>query len=100
MPILNRSSGISIYYEIIDDTNKTGEFCVLLGGLTRDHTVWRKMIPYLRQNYQILVIDNRDAGQSTSLNQEYEIADMAEDVAYLIKKLNISPAHIIGHSMG
>lgn len=100
MSIFNRSNGISLYYEIIDDTNKTGDICLLLGGLTRDHSIWRKVVPYLRKDYQIMVLDNRDSGQSTSANHEYAISDLAEDVADLIKALNFSPAHIIGHSLG
>ncbi len=100
MPIFNRSNGISIYYELIDETNNTGELCILIGGLTRDTSVWRKMIPLLKNDYQIIVLDNRDAGQSTAVNNAYDITDMAEDVADLMRGLQLSPAHIIGHSMG
>jgi pimeloyl-ACP methyl ester carboxylesterase len=100
MSIFKRSNGISLYYEIIDDTNKTGDICLLLGGLTRDHSIWRKVVPYLRKDYRIIVLDNRDSGKSTSANHEYEVSDLAEDVADLISGIHPFPVHIVGHSMG
>ncbi|MCE3238719.1 MAG: alpha/beta hydrolase fold protein [Gammaproteobacteria bacterium] len=100
MPVFNRSNGTSLYYEIINDTNRTGDTCLLLGGLTRDCSIWRKVVPSLRKDYQVILLDNRDAGQSTSADREYEISDLAEDVAELIRGMHFCPAHIIGHSMG
>lgn len=100
MPIFRRKNDVSIYYEHIDETHQLGEVVVLLGGLTRDHTIWRKLVPMLKENYQLIVLDNRDAGQSSTLNGEYGIADMADDVADLLKHLELQPYHIIGHSMG
>lgn len=100
MTVFNRSNGISLYYEIIDDTNKTGDICLLLGGLTRDHSIWRKVVPYLRKDYQVIILDNRDSGQSTSVNNEYAISDLAEDIADLISGIHSFPVHMIGHSLG
>jgi pimeloyl-ACP methyl ester carboxylesterase len=100
MTIFSRLNGISLYYEIIDDTHSTGDICLLLGGLTRDHSIWRKVIPHLRKEYQVIIVDNRDSGQSTATPYEYEISDLAEDVADLISKIDSSPVHILGHSMG
>ncbi|MFN7096174.1 MAG: alpha/beta fold hydrolase [Gammaproteobacteria bacterium] len=98
MPIFTRQNGISIYYEVTD--NISGKTCLLLGGLTRDHTIWRKMIPKLSLNYKVIAIDNRDAGQSTTINDKYSIADLAEDIADLLQGLELAPLHVIGHSMG
>src|SRR3990167_1503933 len=100
MTVFNRSNGISLYYEIIDDTNGAGDICLLLGGLTRDHSIWRKVVPYLRKHYQVIILDNRDSGQSTATHYGYEISDLAEDVADLIRRIASFPVHIIGHSMG
>ena len=101
MSMFTRENGVVIYYELISDADNSGDLCILLGGLTRDHTIWRKLVPLLRRHYQLLILDNRDVGKSTSsFNSEYEITDMAEDVAELVKKLNLPPAHVVGHSMG
>lgn len=90
----------SFYYEIIDKTGGLGETCVLIGGLTRDHTIWRKVIPLLSETYRLLLIDNRDSGQSFRPSMEYSIADMAQDIIEIMQNLNIKRAHFVGHSMG
>jgi 3-oxoadipate enol-lactonase len=99
MPIFNTNHDISLYYKIIDHS-QSQEVCILLGGLTRDHTIWRKIVPFLQNEYTIIVLDNRDAGRSTTPNQAYTIEEMAEDTAALIIGLELPPVHIIGHSMG
>lgn len=100
MPFFRRDNEVSIFYEIIDSSHRSSEVCVLLGGLTRDHSIWRKVIPLLKEKYKILLLDNRDAGQSTSINDQYKIADLADDVAALMLYLGLSNAHVVGHSMG
>src|SRR3990167_10286850 len=99
MPILRRKNNISICYERIDETHGA-EVVVLTSVLTRDHTILRKLIPMLKQHYQLILLDNRDAGQSSVLNTEYDIADMADDVVDLLKHLAFPSYHIVGHSMG
>ena len=44
--------------------------------------------------------DNRDSGKSGKSNANYHITDMADDMACLIRDLNIAPTNIIGVSMG
>ncbi len=128
MPIFTRKNGVSIKYNIIDknekfylneerkkheldlfktDSNKTAPFsedknniCLLLGGLTRDHTIWRKIVPELSSKFKLIVLDNRDSGESSSNFLEYDISDMADDISDLINELKIEKLNLIGHSMG
>jgi pimeloyl-ACP methyl ester carboxylesterase len=101
MAIFKTKSGMMIYYKLTEKPKKNSETYVLIGGLSRDHTIWRKLIPLLKKDYQVLIFDNRDSGQSTTDNEtKYNIADLANDVAELIVGLNLTPAHILGHSMG
>jgi pimeloyl-ACP methyl ester carboxylesterase len=64
----------------------------------------------------VVRFDNRDIGRSTHLDfrpptmgqmlrrrvgpDQYSLSDMAEDTAGLIRELGISPAHVVGASMG
>lgn len=100
MPIFKTNKNISIYYQLINENAQIKQTIVLIGGLTRDHTIWRKEVPLLKNDYQILLIDNRDVGQSTTNGSQYTIPDLAEDIAELIITLDIAPVHIVGHSMG
>lgn len=100
MPILNRENGVSIYYQVQGNKKLSDKVCILIGGLTRDHTIWRRVAPLLEQDFQILLLDNRDVGQSGSYDKMYNISEMAEDVADLVDSLHLSKVNIIGHSLG
>jgi pimeloyl-ACP methyl ester carboxylesterase len=54
----------------------------------------------LSQPCQVILFDNRDAGESNRASQPYTLADMADNVAGLLEALGISAAHIMGVSMG
>jgi len=90
----------TIFYEMIDKTGGIGNICVLIGGLTRDHTIWRKVIPLLSDKFRVLVFDNRDTGQSFRASKPYDMNDLAQDLIDLLNYLKIPSAHLIGHSMG
>jgi len=98
--MFKRKNGISIYYEIEGILIEPVETIVLIGGLTRDHTIWRKVVPLLKEKYRIIVPDNRDSGRSSSPDANYDIVDLADDLADMLTFINMGPVHVIGHSMG
>ena len=57
-------------------------------------------MPALSQRLQVIIVDNRDAGQSSRAKASYSIADMADDTAGLLDALGIGRAHLPGLSMG
>lgn len=87
---------ISLYYEI----HGQGEPLVLIGGLTSDHQVWKSALRVFSKYYQVLIFDNRGAGQSSTPDLPYTTHMMATDTVELMRALGIEKAHIIGHSMG
>lgn len=87
---------IKIYYEQYGQ----GDDLILIGGLTADHQVWKSTIRLLSPHFRISVFDNRGAGRSDSPDYPYTSEMMANDTVQLMDALNISRAHIIGHSMG
>jgi len=54
----------------------------------------------MKNNFQAIIFDNRDAGRSDNVNEQYQIKDLATDTIKLMDKLNIDKAHILGISMG
>jgi len=89
-------NNINLYYEI----HGQGEPLLLIPGLGSDHLRWLSVLEQLAKNFQVILVDSRDSGQSDSTDCHYTIADMAQDMAALLQELNIKQAHIIGHSMG
>lgn len=91
-----KSNDISMYYEI----HGKGEPIVFIAGFSVDHTVWSELVDYFKDKYQVILFDNRGAGQSSIPEGPYSIEEMASDVATLCSKLEIRKAHFIGSSMG
>jgi pimeloyl-ACP methyl ester carboxylesterase len=89
-------NNINIYYEI----HGQGEPLLLIPGLGSDHSRWLGVLEQLAKDFQVILIDSRDSGQSDSTDCHYTVATMAQDTAALLQELNIKKAHILGHSMG
>ncbi|MGC1183042.1 alpha/beta fold hydrolase [Legionella sp.] len=87
---------ISLYYEL----HGQGEPIVFIGGFTADHNVWGGVVAYFKEKYQVILLDNRGAGQTDVPDGPYSIEQMADDVAALCLRLNINNAHFVGSSMG
>src|SRR5205823_5208937 len=60
------------------------EFCGLLAG----------------RGFHVIRFDNRDAGRSTWMREQYALEDMAADAVALLDALGIRAAHVVGVSMG
>lgn len=77
-----------------------GEPLVLISGFSADKTIWDDVLKDLSPHFQVVLFDNRGAGQTDVPPGPYEILQMAEDVVYLLKAMDITAAHIVGSSMG
>ncbi len=95
MPTI-KINDINIYYEL----HGAGEPLVLIGGFGADHLGWLPVVNFFKKHYQVLVFDNRGAGQSDAPPGPYSVEQMADDVSELCIQLNINKAHFIGNSMG
>lgn len=101
MPSLTVYNGTTLFYDTFGD--RTGRPLVLIEGLTAQMVKWRPEFCRLLvdQGFFVIRFDNRDVGLSQKFEgQSYTLVDMAEDVAGLIEKLDIAPAHIAAQSMG
>lgn len=87
---------ITLYYEILGQ----GEPIVFVAGFTADHTLWLPVAELLKANYQVILLDNRGAGQSDAPEGPYSIEQMADDVVACCSQLGINKAHVVGSSMG
>ena len=92
-----QANGQELYYELHGE----GPPLVLLMGIGYDSSLWTlAQVPVLSTQFQVILVDNRDAGRSSKARQPYKIADMADDLAGLLDALGIQRSHLLGLSMG
>lgn len=113
---------IRIAYDVYGDDS--APVILLIMGLGMPSCAWpRRLIEQLvRQEFRVVVFDNRDGGSSTKIDRPigfftvfgaivktllkrsitgcYSLEDMAADSIAVLDKLNIKRAHILGISMG
>ena len=96
MPIAKLPNQVEMYYEI----HGQGEPFVLINGLKSDHSGWAPMLDILKEQFQVILLDNRGVGQTKDDGKAFLTDDMADDVIHLMGYLKIESAYIAGHSMG
>ncbi len=84
-----------LYYE----KKGEGKPLILLHGNGEDHTIFDALLPHLTSKFTVYLLDSRGCGLS-SPSSEYHYRDMAEDVANLIRAIDIKKPSILGFSDG
>jgi pimeloyl-ACP methyl ester carboxylesterase len=95
MPRL-RVGDLDLAYEVCGD----GAPLLLVMGLGGDRQGWDLMRPELARRHRLVLLDNRDAGESAEAASAYGLADMAADALALMDHLDIERFHVLGASMG
>ena len=91
-----RVNGVNIHYVIEGD----GYPVVLLHGWPEMWFSWRKQIPVLSQDYQVIVPDMRGFGSSEKPLQDYRTRTAATDIYELVRHLGHDKIAIVGHDIG
>jgi len=90
------ANGIRIYYE----TYGQGEPLLLLHGNGQSISAFNGQIPALAQHFQVIAVDTRAQGQSTTDGRTLTYDLFAEDVSALLTALRLPAAHVLGWSDG
>lgn len=77
-----------------------GHCVVLIHGFCGDSHYWKYIVPQLAKKNRVLTVDLRGHGDSSTPKDDFEITDLAEDIASLLSSLRIERATLIGHSLG
>jgi len=110
-------NGITLAYESIGDSADPPVLLVM--GLGMQLLGWPDEFceRLAGEGFHVVRFDNRDTGHSTHLKSirtptirqlitrrfrpdQYDLGDMADDAARLLDELDISPAHVVGTSLG
>lgn len=87
--------------ELSFDRAGDGPPLLLIMGMSGTKHHWGEtLLEELRRDFDTIVYDHRDAGDSTRTGESFTIVDLAEDAAGLLRALDIDSAHVMGISMG
>jgi pimeloyl-ACP methyl ester carboxylesterase len=89
-------NGLKLYYEIHGD----GFPLVLLHGAFGFVEGWTNILPTLAKTHRVLAIELEGHGHTRDLDRPLSYAQMSDDVAQLLKQLEIHSADFFGYSMG
>ena len=90
-------NGISMYYEI----HGSGSPLILLhGGGSTIYTSFGSILPELAKTHQVIAIELQAHGHTGDRDAPETFKQDADDVAELLRQLNISKADILGFSNG
>lgn len=87
--------------ELSYDRAGEGPPLLLIMGMSGTKHHWgERVLAELRRDFETIVYDHRDAGESTRTGAPFTIADLAEDARGLLDALDVESAHVMGISMG
>lgn len=91
-----RCDGTTLAYDI----EGQGEVVLLIHALGLDRHSWWMQVPELAIGWRVIACDLRGHGESDKPPGPYSIDLMAEDIAGLLRTLDIPSARIVGLSLG
>jgi pimeloyl-ACP methyl ester carboxylesterase len=91
-----RAGELELAYEV----EGAGEPVLLLMGLGGDRDGWALVRPALARRHRLVLLDNRDAGESDEARAPYGLGEMAADALAVMDRLGIERFHVVGASMG
>lgn len=88
--------GAEIYYE----THGEGAHLILIPGFGTGMWIWFKQVPALSEHFRVITFDPRGIARSAGGDGFAPMSMLAEDVAELLRALEVERAHIVGASFG
>lgn len=73
---------------------------VLIHGLRSSKETFDSVKNILSDKYELIIVDQNGHGDSPPIGLDFSAKKMASDIVDVLKHLNITAAHILGHSMG
>lgn len=97
MPFTARPDA-NIYWKV--DGRDDAPALILLNSIGTDMDLWDAVLPHLRPHLQILRIDTRGHGASSTAAGDIRMADLAADVLAVAKDAGLSQFAVAGVSLG
>lgn len=98
MPRIHVADDLELNYDMFGDGD--APVVVLVRGTGADGTRWMPQVEAYRDDFTVLIFDNRGVGESDTPPGAYTVADMAGDTVALLDALGIERCHLSGSSLG
>lgn len=89
-------NGASLHYEI----EGSGPPLVLVHGAFSEGSAWQPVVPGFADTFKVVTYDRRGYGQSSPPSRLPTVQEHVDDLAALIRDLDLGPAHLVGISGG
>jgi pimeloyl-ACP methyl ester carboxylesterase len=92
-------NGIRMYYETYGPERGVPLLLLHGGGSTIDVT-WGRILPFLARDRRVIAVEEQAHGRTSDRNAPVRFETSADDVAALLKHLNVERADVFGFSNG
>jgi len=89
--------GVAINYEI---QGKGSPTLLFVHGWSCDSTYWSQQVSFFSDKYQVVTADLPGHGKSGINRELWTVAEFGEDIASVVKQLDLKQVILIGHSLG
>jgi len=90
-------NGLKMYYEV---HGKGSPLVLIHGGGSTIQTTFGRVLPLLSKNHQVIAVEMQAHGHTADIDRPLSFKQDADDIAALLKQLNIDKADIFGFSNG
>ncbi len=78
-----------------------GEVILFVHGITTYSFIWKRLVPYFKDNYDIILIDLLGCGDSDKpSNEDLSLKRQSQIIKEFCQKLGISKFHMVCHDVG
>jgi pimeloyl-ACP methyl ester carboxylesterase len=95
-----RKAAVSGDVDVAYVVTGSGQPLLLIHGAEADHTMFDQFVPFLADGFACISYDQRDSGGTGNPPLPYNVTDMADDAAGLIRALGHPKVHVFGTSLG
>lgn len=95
--VFTAADGSSIPYEVAGSGDAT---VVLVHCWMCDRTYWSAQVPVLAERYRTITLDLPGHGEASADRAVWTVGGYGEDVAALLRELDLRDVVLVGHSMG
>jgi len=90
------TNGFATYYE----QQGEGTPLLLIPGRGLDRSSWAPQVACYAQHFRTITYDPRGVGKTRAPEGDFDVEQMADDAAVLLRALGIAEAHVAGFSLG
>ena len=91
------SDGNKIYFDQMGSNDPT---LIFIHGWSNNRTIWDAQMSYFSKKYRVIAVDLPGFGESPNNKTKWTMESFGEDVADVIRQLDIKQSILVGFSMG